>query len=187
LKIKQVYIIFFPALSILAPKQIVHYMDTIHKESRFLVDSLIAVTENEGGVNPLKHLELSSLNVICAAGFGRRFDSIYDPEYEKTAHLVKAGIKFCGYEDDLGNFLPITSMFDRFLGKQVKMRQYINERNTVFRKLIEQAKLKEGTNLIKSLEENGCNLSEDDTLVLMCIPSFIMIHVLLQQKLTFVC
>jgi hypothetical protein len=160
-------------------------MDTIHKESRFLVDSLITATEKEGSVDPLKYLELNSLNVICAAVFGQRFDSIYDPEYEKTTYLVKAGIKFCGYEDDLGNFLPIISIFDRFFGKQAKMRQYISERNAVFHKLIEQAKLKEGNNLVKLLEENKYGLTEDDMLVLMCIVLSSKMYILLLRKLTF--
>lgn len=147
-------------------------MGTIHRESSYLVDSLIDCTKKEGSVDPLKYLELNSLNVICAASYGHRFDSIHDPEYEKTATLVKQGLKFAGYEDDLGNFLPIPSMFDSVLGKQAKYRKYIKQRNAAFRLLIKEAASKNDKNLVKSLEENKCGLTEDDTLVLMCISSF---------------
>jgi hypothetical protein len=143
-------------------------MDTIHRESRNLVDSLISCTENDGSVYPLKYLELNSLNVICAASFGRRYDSIYDPEYEKMASLVNQGIKFAEYGDDF----VFTSVFDFILRRQAKIRDYMSKRNATFRQLIRQATLREGTNLIKSLEENDCGLSEDDTLVLMCMLSF---------------
>jgi len=77
------------ALSVLAPKMIEkNYMDSIRKESFELAKRLIKVTEINGNVDPLKYLELLTLNVIFNAGFGRSFDSIDDPEFRSLANVV---------------------------------------------------------------------------------------------------
>lgn len=77
------------ALSVLAPKLIEkNYMDAIRKESSEFVKRLINATEINGSADPLKYLELLTLNVIFNAGFGRSFNSIDDPEFRSLAEMV---------------------------------------------------------------------------------------------------
>lgn len=80
------------ALSVLAPKMIEqNYMDSIRKESVDFINRLISTTETKGSADPLKYLELFTLNVIFNAGFGRRFDSVDDSEFRSLAHMVYFG------------------------------------------------------------------------------------------------
>jgi hypothetical protein len=77
------------AFSVLSSKMIEqNYMDSIMKESSELAKRLINATEINGSVDPLKYLELLTLNVIFNAGFGRSFNSIDDPEFRTLAHVV---------------------------------------------------------------------------------------------------
>jgi hypothetical protein len=143
-------------------------LDTIHSESNNLVDSLIACTENENSVNPIEYLELNSLNIISTASFGRRFESIHDPKYKEIASMVKTSLKLAGLEDDWDNYMPALSMLGPFIGMQAKMRRFIQWRNPFVLQLVKEATAKEGTNLVKTLQENGSDLSEEETIVLMC-------------------
>lgn len=158
------------ALSILTPKEIDKYIDSMENESRIMVERLIDVTMNEGSVNPVKYLELCTLNAIFEICFGKQFDSIHDPDFERVAKMIKASVKFAGLENDLANFFPFLSVIDYFIGKQVKMRQFIyNDRNPFLRQAIQDAAaLKEGSNLVKLIEEMECDLTEEDIIVLIC-------------------
>jgi hypothetical protein len=141
----------------------------MQKESCALVDRLINNTASQGSVDPLKYFELNALNVIFELCFNKRFDSINDPEFEEVEDMVKTSVRFAGLESDTTNFFPFLSVLDYFIGKQAKMRQFIyGRRNPFFRQLIKEAAVKEGTNMIKLLEEMNCNLTEDETIVLMC-------------------
>ncbi|GAA5812331.1 hypothetical protein MFLAVUS_005782 [Mucor flavus] len=143
-------------LSVLAPKQIEKYMDSIHKESRDLVSGLMQSTKDEGEVNPFKFLELNSMNVILTAAFGKRFDSVQDPEFYKIATMIETGMKYGGLENDLPNFLPVISIFDYMAGTQFKQRNYLKyERDPIYIKLIKEATTRDGPNVIKSLVENA--------------------------------
>ncbi|EPB82552.1 hypothetical protein HMPREF1544_10714 [Mucor circinelloides 1006PhL] len=157
------------ALSVLAPKMIEkNYMDSIRKESFELAKRLIKVTEINGNVDPLKYLELLTLNVIFNAGFGRSFDSIDDPEFRSLANVVEVTMKLAALKNDLPSFLPALSIVDYFFGTEAKMKSFINnERNPTYRKLIREAFKKEGPNVIKSIGENGYVMDEDDMVVFM--------------------
>ncbi|KAG2196313.1 hypothetical protein INT47_009308 [Mucor saturninus] len=153
-------------LSVLGPKHIEKYMDSIIEESENLVTRFIETTEKEGATDPFKHLELNSLNVVFSATFGRKFDSVHDKEFINLSTMIETSMKFAGLENDLANFLPVVSVIDYFAGTQAKQKSFIkNRRNPVYRKLIEEARASTSPNVIKSLKENGFNLSEDDTLV----------------------
>jgi hypothetical protein len=157
------------ALSVLAPKQIEKYMDSIHKESSDLVDRLIESTGKEGSTNPIKALELNSMNVIFSASFGRKFDTLDDPEFIELSDIAETSLKYAGTENDLANFLPIISIFDYFAGTQVKLKKFIKtRRDPIYRNLIKEASERDGQNLIKSLDEDGFNLTADEKLVFMC-------------------
>jgi hypothetical protein len=109
------------------------------------------------------------MNVVFNIGFGGRFDSIDDPEFKELSELVETTIQYAGLENDLANFLPIVSVFDYFNGSEIKMKSYMkNERDPLFRRLLHQAALKEGPNLVKSLDEDGHDMSEDEKIVFMC-------------------
>ncbi|KAL9552676.1 hypothetical protein PS6_004353 [Mucor atramentarius] len=157
------------ALSVLAPKMIEkNYMDSIRKESFEFAKRLIDVTEVNGNVDPLKYLELLTLNVIFNAGFGRSFDSIDDPEFRSLANVVEVTMKLAALKNDLPSFLPALSIVDYFFGTEAKMKSFINnERNPTYRKLIKEAFKKEGPNVIKSIGENGYVMDEDDMVVFM--------------------
>ncbi|KAF1806535.1 cytochrome P450 [Mucor lusitanicus] len=157
------------ALSVLAPKMIEkNYMQSIRKESSDFVNRLIHTTETKGSVDPLRYLELFTLNVIFNSGFGRRFDNVDDPEFRSLAHMVEYTMKLASLDNDLPNFLPALSIVDYFIGTQVKMKNFINnERNPVYSKLIKEAFHKEGPNVVKSLGENGFVLDDEEMLVFM--------------------
>lgn len=153
-------------LSVLGPKHIHKYMDTIIQESEDLVSRFIESTEKEGATNPFKHLELNSLNVVFSAAYGRKFDSVDDQEFIQLSTMIEKSMKFAGLENDLANFLPIISIVDYFAGSQVKQKNFIKyERDPVYRNLIKEARASKVPNVVKSLKENGFNLTEDQTLV----------------------
>ncbi|KAI9274024.1 cytochrome P450 [Helicostylum pulchrum] len=155
------------ALSVLAPKHIESYTPSLERESRDLVSRFIESTEKNGSVNPLKHLELFSMNVIITAIFSKRFDSVEDADFKKLDAMVAHVIKNCGLENDLPNFLPIVSIYHYFFGGQAEQRDFIkNKRNPFFRQLIRDAAVAEGPNVIKSLVEDGFKLSNDETLAI---------------------
>lgn len=155
------------ALSVLAPKHIESYTPSLERESRDLVSRFIESTEKNSSVNPLKHLELFSMNVIITAIFSKRFDSVEDPDFKKLDEMIAHVIKNCGLENDLPNFLPIVSVYNYFFGGQAEQRDFIqNKRNPFFRQLIRDAAVAEGPNVIKSLVEDGFKLSNDETLAI---------------------
>ncbi|CEP14774.1 hypothetical protein [Parasitella parasitica] len=157
------------ALSVLAPKLVEkNYMNLIRKESSELVKRLINATDVHGSANPLKYLELFTLNVIFNVGVGRSFNNVNDPEFRKLADMVEETMKLAGLDNDLPNFLPALSIIDYFVGTQVKMKNFINnKRNPVYKELITEAFKKEGPNVIKSLEENGFEMDEEEILVFL--------------------
>lgn len=156
-------------LSVLAPKQIEKYMDSIHEKADTLVSQLIESSEKDQGITPRMHLELYSLKVIAGACFGKKFESIHDPQFEELAELIEASLKYAGLENDLPNFLPAFAIFDYFAGTQRKMGKFIKtRRDPMCKELIEFALQQEGPNVVKSFMENGFDLLEEDLVVMMC-------------------
>jgi hypothetical protein len=155
---------------VLAPKMIVEkYMGTIKQEADDLVSRLIESSETEGGVNPLKFLELNSINIIFSACFGRKFKSIEDPEFVKLSTLIEETMKIAGPEKDLTNFFPFLVMFEFLSNTQLKLKDFIfKKRDPIFRELVREAIHIEGPNVIKSLDENGFKLTEDEKIPFTC-------------------
>lgn len=156
-------------ISILAPKQIETYMDSISQESFELANRLMQATEQYGSVDPVQHFMLQSLNVIYKVCFGGRFETIDDPRFHELSDLIEHTMTLGGIENDLASFLPILSIIDYFAGSQVKMKNFIKtKRDPVFKRLLKEAMLREGPNVVKSLEEHKYDFDEEEKIVLMC-------------------
>jgi hypothetical protein len=80
--------------------------------------------------------------------------------------MTETSEKYSALKNYMARFLPIISIVDYFAGTQIKMKKFIkNERNPIYTKLIKKARASEGVNIVKSLVENGFNVSEEETLV----------------------
>lgn len=157
------------ALSVLAPKHIEKYIPSINKEAKDLVTRFIESTEKEGGVDPFKHLELNSLNVITETCFSKRFNSVEDPEFIKLSSIVETTMLYCGAENDLANFLPIVSIYDYFFGNHAEKKNFnLNERNPHLRRMVKEATYAKGPNVIKALEDGGFKLTDEELMALAC-------------------
>ncbi|KAI7889067.1 cytochrome P450 [Mucor mucedo] len=155
-------------VSVMAPRQIERYTDMIQQQGQDLITQLEAITEKEGEVNPLKHLELYSLNVIFSACFGRAFRSVQDPEFITLIQLINKSLGFAGLQNDLPNFLPALSFMDRLTGIQGKMKNFITQQvNPAVKRFIQEAKKSDKPNIVNSLKENGYTFSEEEMNVLM--------------------
>jgi hypothetical protein len=154
---------------VIAPKQIENHMGSIQEEARDLVSRLIENNKKYGSTNPIKFLELNSLNVIFNICFGRKFDSVDDPDFKEVTEVIELVVKYAGLENDLATYLPILSIVNYISSLQAKIQGFIkNVRDPLFRKLIREASEMELPNVVKSLSENGFDMTEDDKVVFMC-------------------
>ncbi|KAI8354066.1 cytochrome P450 [Blakeslea trispora] len=139
-------------LSVLAPKQMENFMSSIQKESMDFANRLIDFTTQNGSVNPVKLLELNSMNVIFQALFGRKFESVEDPEFCQLSDMVERAMEYAGLEQDLPNFLPVLSVF--------KCSSTRLKRDPIFKKMIEEAYNTDGPNVVKMLDQYDMSLEE---------------------------
>ncbi|KAI7873086.1 cytochrome P450 [Mucor mucedo] len=130
--------------SIMGPKQIFKYMDSIEREANDLVNRCIDHTEKNGGTHPTQFFALNSINVMVSALFGKRFNSVQDPEFIQLSSVVEESIKFSGLESDLANFLPTFSVYN-----------YLT------------AAARDGPNAVKYLLESDFDLLEEDLIKFM--------------------
>lgn len=158
------------ALTVLAPNVIADkYMKSIKQETYDLVSRFIETTETEGGIDPWKYLELSSMNFMFLACFGRKFNDIKDPEFAHLEWMIEKNMKYVAIENDLGNFFPSLSFINKFVDTHAEQEKYIKtERDPFYRRFVREALAREGPNVVKSLEENGYNFTEDEKLVFTC-------------------
>lgn len=155
------------ALNLLAPKHIEKITSKIERHSKDLVNRMIEFSERDNGINPLPYFKLYALNVVFDTVFGKGFDSIEDPEFLMLERLVEFNVKHSAWENDLTGILPILSIYEYFFGHQAEeIDHIINERNPYFRKIINEAAVKDDTNFIKSLAEHGYSLTEDEIIVM---------------------
>ncbi|KAI9274022.1 cytochrome P450 [Helicostylum pulchrum] len=155
------------ALTVLAPKHIEKYIWTMRQEAKDLVTRFIQSTERKGSVDPSQSLKLFALNVMFKIICGKRFDSITHPDYKQFQKIVEHNIKNAAWESDTSNFIPIFSVYEYFFGTLADQKNFIKiERDPFFRRIIKDATITEGPNVIKSFVEDEFNLSEDEILVL---------------------
>ncbi|CAO3651624.1 unnamed protein product [Mucor fragilis] len=156
------------ALSVLAPKKIKNYLDSIYRETSDLATRLLESTEKNGYTDPYKHNELCFLNVVFKIVYGKRFDAVDDPEFLHVIDMIETSMKFLALEKDRPNFLPIVAIFDYFAGTQAKMKHFTDTiRNPAFTRFVEEALQRDGLNAVKSLKEDGFDLPDEDILVLL--------------------
>lgn len=126
-------------------------------------------TEKDGSVDPMQHFMLQALNVIYKVSFGDRFETIDDPKFHELSSLIEETMTLGGFGNDLASFLPILSIVDYFAGSQVKMKRFIKtKRDPIFKRLLKEAMSREGSNVVKSLDEQKYDFAEEDKIVLMC-------------------
>lgn len=144
-------------------------MESIKRESYDLVSRLIESGETEGGTDPLKHLELNSMNIMFLALFGRKFNDVTDQEFISLTDINDKHMKYLALEHDLGNFFPKLSFVNKFAGIHAEQKKYIEiERDPLYNRFIKEALVRDGPNVIKSLEENGYHFTQDEMIVFAC-------------------
>ncbi|KAI8982663.1 cytochrome P450 [Pilobolus umbonatus] len=154
------------ALSILAPKKLDVYVGLIDEESNALVERLITCTEKEGGISPNHHLEFNTLNFISLALFGKRYESMDDPEYQVVANIPVVINKLIDISNDLSTFLPILTIVNLFKDSGAAMKKFVaNERDPVLSRLIEAASKRDGPNLVKAIRGGDFDLDPLDEIV----------------------
>ncbi|KAI8982678.1 cytochrome P450 [Pilobolus umbonatus] len=153
------------ALSILAPKKLDVYADVINEESGSLVERLISSSEQEGGISPMHHFELNSLNFISLALFGKRYESMDDPDYKEIANIPTTIASLLSLRNDVASVLPITSILGLFTDIGDKMKTFVKLRDPVMRKLIKDAQEREGPNLVKAVKSGDFDLDTEDELI----------------------
>ncbi|KAI8982595.1 cytochrome P450 [Pilobolus umbonatus] len=150
------------ALSLLAPKKLDAYSGVIDNESFALVQRLISSTEKEA-VSPMNDLQLSSLNFISLALFGKRYQSIDDPEFIAASEVVVKSIEFASFDLDLSYFFPIAGVIFRNTSTAEKIRKFIEtERDPTMQTLIKNAIEREGDNLIKAIVSDEYDFTPDE-------------------------
>ncbi|KAG2230638.1 cytochrome P450 [Thamnidium elegans] len=152
--------------SAISPSQINIYLPSIENQAKKLVDRLIETTKKESGVHPYTDLQFFSVNTIFAIAFGRKFESINDPDFKDLKDQIEESMAYSGIEYDLATYLPIFSIYDFFTGVQAKIRRLVEERrNPSFQKFIKEGLQRTDHNLVKYLEEGDFDLSQDDLTV----------------------
>jgi hypothetical protein len=164
---------------VLSPKVTVEkYTQLIIRECEDLVSRLTETSELEGSVDSLKYLTLSSLNVVFSTCFGKRFDDIRNPEFVKVAKMIEGNTKYAGSASDVGHFLPIVSIFEFLSLSQVKKVDFMrNCRDPMYKQWVEEAATQDGSNLIKSLDEDGFDFTVEEKMAFTGIRRVFVIYV----------
>ncbi|KAI8880335.1 cytochrome P450 [Backusella circina FSU 941] len=156
-------------LEILSPKNVTKYNDFIELEACKLVERLMHESEKSNGVDPHKLLALNALNVICHVSFGKNYESVDDPEYNKILYMIEQGLHYAGSSSDIPKFFPFLSFLHKYLGVEKKMTDFIkNIRDPLMEKLIKEARFNnDAPNIIRSIEEDYSFLDHDQKTVML--------------------
>ncbi|KAI8982598.1 cytochrome P450, partial [Pilobolus umbonatus] len=150
------------ALSLLSPKKLDAYSGAIDKESFALVQRLISSTEKEA-VSPWNDLKLNSLNFISLALFGKRYESIDDPEFIAASEAVVKSVEYAAFDLDLSFFFPIAGVIFKNTSTAEKIRKFIEtERDPTMQTLIKNAIEREGDNLMKAIVSDEYDFTPDE-------------------------
>ncbi|KAI9262143.1 cytochrome P450 [Phascolomyces articulosus] len=141
------------ALDILAPKFVDQFDDVIIKETRTAADALIRVTETNGSINPLKTLQLATMNIITLTAFGERFPSTDDPMFRTLVDLAERTLTYAGIMGDTGAFFPKLGWIDVISGRRRKLRGFVKEfRDKPLAVLIDRARKSQNDCLVKTID-----------------------------------
>ncbi|KAG2222956.1 hypothetical protein INT45_012934 [Circinella minor] len=160
------------ALTILAPKMVDTFRDVIEQEVEYLVENLVMNSDPFTGVNPIKYLQLASLNLILTTCYAKRAKSVDDDLFIKIVKYVEDCVAFGSPANDISTFVPIMKFLDLFNGGKRKAegeRLLAFRRNTVRDSLIKEARNSSEKCFIKTLYEikDEHDLDDDDILVTM--------------------
>jgi hypothetical protein len=140
----------------LAPKKVSQYISSIEQGMGKLVESLLNETLASGKLDPFDLLQLTSINIISNVSVGFQYESVNDPDFIKYMDMAVEATKLASVEMDLPLYLPVLKPVTRFIGIEKRMDHFINEICGPFmQKLVKQATIKEGPNIIKEFNKEG--------------------------------
>ncbi|KAI8879201.1 cytochrome P450 [Backusella circina FSU 941] len=155
-------------LKVLAPKAVERYMYLIEQGSSDLADRLIQATKENGSVNPVENFAFYALSIIASVTLGKKFTSIDDPEFKKTAAIIERSVQLLGPEYDIPNYLPIFGPLYHLLGIEKSMRDFVkNERDVEFSKYITESREKNLDNIITALVNDSEYFDDEEILVVI--------------------
>ncbi|KAI9262141.1 cytochrome P450 [Phascolomyces articulosus] len=158
-------------LTVLAPKMVDKFRDVIEREVDYLVDNLASNSDPIKGLNPVKYLQLASLNLILTTMFGKRAKTIDDELFTHLVKYVEDSVAYGSPANDIGTFVPAMKFLDLFTGskKRLEGERLLSLRANSFKKLIMEAKNSSEKSFIKTLYEikDEHDLDDDDIMVTM--------------------
>ncbi|KAI9477130.1 cytochrome P450 [Zychaea mexicana] len=158
-------------LTILAPKMVDGFRVAIDQEVDYLIANLTKNSDPTTGVNPVKCLQLASLNLILATCFAKRAKSIDDPLFKEIVQYVEDSVSYGSPANDLAAYVPVMKVLDLFTGKKKKAEgeRLIGIRDTLFKAMIKEAKESNTDSFIKTLYEikDEHELDDNDIMVTM--------------------
>ena len=110
-------------------------------------------TAEKGSINPLKTLQLATMNVITLTSFGERFLTTDDPMFRTLVDLAERTLIYSGIMGDTGAFFPKLGWIDIVSGRRRKLRTFVKEfRDKPFAILIERARNSTNDCLVKTID-----------------------------------
>ncbi|KAI7852761.1 cytochrome P450 [Circinella umbellata] len=141
------------ALDILAPKFVDHFDLDIAKETEYAAKILMETTAEKGSINPLKTLQLATMNVITVTSFGERFLTTDDPMFRTLVDLAERTLIYSGIMGDTGAFFPKLGWIDIVSGRRRKLRSFVKEyRDKPLAILIDKARNGTSDCLVKTID-----------------------------------
>ncbi|KAI9477137.1 cytochrome P450 [Zychaea mexicana] len=163
------------ALDILAPKFVDQFADVISKETEIAAETLIKATQTAGSINPLKTLQLATLNVIMLTCFAERLPSTDDSMFRTLVDLAERTLKYAGLLGDIGAFFPSLKWIDKLSGRQGKLKAFVKEfRDEPLGILIERARKTPKDCLVKTIDNMKEKLHLDELDVTMILSDMIV-------------
>ena len=164
-------------MDVLASKNVAKFGPILEREADFIVDHLLKETEEKGSIDVVKPLQFATMNFLFVTCLGMRATSVKDPLFVDVITVIDKNMKMCGVAEDTAWFLPILSVLDFILRKEVKQKAFIEEkRNPLFRRLIKESLASGEDSLTKSLyalkDETG--LLDDDG-IMVTISKFLIV------------
>ncbi|KAI8139126.1 cytochrome P450 [Fennellomyces sp. T-0311] len=158
------------ALDILAPKIVDRFTEMIIKETDTAADTLIKLTQTQGSADPLKVLQLATMNVIMITCFGDRLASTDDPMFRTLVGLAERTLTYAGFLGDIGAFFPALKWVQVLTGRKKMLQQFVTEyRDIPFKKLIKDARENDKDCLVKTIDtmKDQLELDEKDITVIL--------------------
>jgi cytochrome P450 len=143
------------------------YVDLIEREATALANRLIEGTKKEESFDAWLTTELYSYNIISQVCLGKQFKSTEDEGFLKLSQLLKKGVKQAAFARDLPNFLPGFWIIDKLLGVESQMAHYVDvERDPYMKKLINEAVMIDGPNIMKALGDEDFSLDDENKIII---------------------